>query len=417
MRTLAVLPLICSLGLAISACSSDSGEQPNAAADAGADATPPVEAGPDAGADAQGPAYPAFQVDAPQVANTGGDILALPKVVPIYFANDDATFTGNVITALNKLPASKYWPAISLEYGIGALTVAPPVQLVEDAPASITDAQVQTWLAMKVATDASFPPPDANTLYTIFYPSTTALTQGGDAICQVFSGYHGSAPYQAASIAYAVVGRCASSDGRTLLEETFATTTHELIEAATDPYTPPAYSHVDDAHVAWASVLGGTEVGDMCADQPHSFYTPGDVGTIVQRSWSNAAAKAAHDPCQPGDGTPYFNAMPLLTDAVQGGGIVGKGVTIPAGQTKTVEVDLFSDAPTSGPWTVDAVDAVTQKNLPPQLTFSWDRTTGKNGDKLQLSITAPQLTNGVGAFIITSTLGNRKNVWYGLVGN
>ena len=36
--------------------------------------------------------------------------------------------------------------------------------------------------------------------------------------------------------------------------------------------------------------------------------------------------------------------------------VMTKGVTIPVGNSKTIEVDLFSDADTGGPWTVAADD-------------------------------------------------------------
>jgi len=112
--------------------------------------------------------------------------------------------------------------------------------------------------------------------------------------------------------------------------------------------------------------------------------------------------------------------MPVLTDTVTlgGGQIVSKGVNIPVGQTATVEVDLFSDANTNGPWTVSATDVATLRGSASTLTMSWDRTTGQNGEKLHLTITVTAASQyGADGFLIQSQLGTRKNLWLGLIGN
>jgi hypothetical protein len=50
------------------------------------------------------------------------------------------------------------------------------------------------------------------------------------------------------------------------------------------------------------------------------------------------------------------------------------------------------------------------------LTLSLDRTQGQNGEKLHLSITTLKKSQyGAAAFLLTSTLGAQKNVWFGLV--
>ncbi|MGH7329482.1 MAG: hypothetical protein ACREJX_14140, partial [Polyangiaceae bacterium] len=176
---------------------------------------------------------------------------------------------------------------------------------------------------------------------------------------------------------------------------------------------------VDDNHIIWEFLLGGGEVSDMCAQALTSYYSPADLGSTVTRSWSNKAAKAGHDPCVPTDGTPYFNSMPLLNEDVSVGGQgTSKGVTIAVGATKTIEVDLFSDAPTTGPWTVTAEDSSALTGDTPELVMTWDRLTGVNGEKLHLTITVDHASQyGAEGFIIESTLGDRTNTWAGLVGN
>jgi hypothetical protein len=181
----------------------------------------------------------------------------------------------------------------------------------------------------------------------------------------------------------------------------------------------PAYSQVDDNHLAWMSFLGGGEIGDMCAQFPTSFYVPTDVGYMVQRTWSNARALAGKDPCQPADTTPYFNAMPVFNDmvAVRGGGMT-KGVVVPVGMSKPLEIDLFSDSMTAGPWTLTA-KVYARGGTSAPITTSFDTTQGQNGDKVNLTITSTAAVTSstkTATLVVTSTFGARQNVWIGYVG-
>ena len=72
---------------------------------------------------------------------------------------------------------------------------------------------------------------------------------------------------------------------------------HELLEGVTDPYSSlglSAFSSTDSAHRYWATVVGGGgEIGDMCAQTLSSFtHFPELPAYLVQRCWSNAAARA-----------------------------------------------------------------------------------------------------------------------------
>ena len=405
------------------ACGGSTSDQTDAGDDGGGDETAveaDIDAGPDVDNGAPSDTYPAFKVDAPQVVDLGGSVLAAPDIVPVYFNNDDTTFTGNLTTFMNKLPASTFWPGAVSEYNVGAITIEAPVQLTEDAPQSIADSAIQTWLAGKLGSDPAFPAPNANSIYALFYPTGTTITlgQGGGTSCSSFGAYHGNITYNSNKVAYAVMPRCASFGGLSGLDAVTAPTSHELVEAATDPYGS-TYAQLDDNHIIWEFILGGAEIGDLCAQNQASFYKPVDLNVHVQRAWSNAKAKGEHDPCQPGDGTPYFNSVPVLSENIDVlGQVTTMGVTIPVGQTKTIEVDLFSDAATSGVWTVGAIDSATLQGQAAELQFAWDRKTGRNGEKLHLSITVKTASQyNAEAFVITSTLGARQNTWIGLVGN
>jgi len=134
----------------------------------------------------------------------------------------------------------------------------------------------------------------------------------------------------------------------------------------------------------------GAEIGDLCEVESLSFQRL--IGfDLLSRFWSNSAAAAGHDPCAPPITFPYFNSVPVLPDqipvTIYSGQVITNGVAVPLGTSKTIDVQLYSDAPT-GDWNVEADDAANFASVNAgELQFSWNKTTGNNGDTLQLTIT------------------------------
>ena len=97
------------------------------------------------------------------------------------------------------------------------------------------------------------------------------------------------------------------------------------------------------------------------------------------------------------------------------------GVLIPVGQTKTIDIVLQSEAPTSGPWKVAAYDLSHQwlgESSQPTVQLTLDRTSGQSGDVLHLTIkvlAADPVIGGEG-FVLSSTLNGQNNLWYGAIG-
>ena len=358
----------------------------------------------------------------PQVVSGGGPVLTAPELYPVFFSNDDAATVASLADFTMNVGGTPYWTAATSEYGVGAATGHAAIKLAEAAPAAITDAQIQQWLATKFATAGSgFPAPTASTLIVLYYPTGTSITLQNVSSCVAggFGGYHSSAAINGQQIAYAVVPRCGN------LDSTTGDASHELVEAATDahPLVDPAYVHVDDGDVYWQLLLGGGEVGDMCAQFPNVFTKFAPFNYTVQRTWSNKAAAAGHDPCVPQlPGEVYFNAAPVLPDLfawnIQGQTAMIKSVSIPVGGTKTIPIQLFSDGPI-GPWTVTVTDPAVMLGAPSALLdLSLDKSTGKNGDTLQLTIKV--LGAGTGnaeVFIVKSTLGATHFDWFAAVSN
>lgn len=368
----------------------------------------------------------------------GGNVMSAPRVVPIFFANEDAAMAWSIVDFVNHVGATDYWHAATAEYGVGALSGFAEIHTSETAPTTVDDVEIEQWLAAHVqGPDAGWPAPGPNTLYAVFYPFGTQVTfQSGDTTaysCTDFGAYHSSFrhPITDVPIYYAVMPRCSDDFGLAGSVTDFVSlgASHEFIEAATDPDgETPAYSTVDDEHAYWWGV-GGVELADMClvdfdGGRPAAYATFDPFPYVVQRSWSNASALAGHDPCVPiPDGYgPYFNAAPVLPDRTPFGDASALSVRIQPLQTRTIEVDLFSDAPMPDRWQVDVYgvpwDATEAQTVDSELSFAFDKNQGRNGDKLQLSITLNQQNQyALELFVLVSTFNGRSHTWVGLVGS
>jgi hypothetical protein len=388
--------------------------------------------------------YPAMFPMPPQVVDGNGPVLTAPVFVPVFFSNDDASQVAQ-ITAFDKgVGATDYWKGATMEYGVGPGTATDAVTLPEAPTGTIGDSDIQTLLGAKLnANDPLFAnaKPTANTVYVMHYPANVTITlqsQGGSSSSCVqggFGGYHSNfALTGGKQVAYAVIPRCSSWMGLSVMDTDTASESHELVEASTDPYpqSNAAYGQVDDAHLYWMFSLGGGETGDMCAQDRSSFTKFPGFNYEVQRSWSNAAALAGHDPCQPAlAGEVYFNSAPELNDMITvGGQLTMQGVHIPVGTSGTIPIDLFSEADTGGAWNVVAEDLNALTNgTAPTMSFTWDRQScndssgapvacGQNGERLHLTINVLKSSSqyGVGVFAIVSTKAGAKHLWFGLVG-
>ena len=350
----------------------------------------------------------------PLVMSAGGQVLAAPKVVPVFFSGD-ATMQATLEDFLHQLASSTYWPAVTSEYGVGAVTIAASVIATETPPT--TDTALQTIITSHAGGTGGWPASDANTIYAVFLPQGVTLTMGGGTSCKDFGGYHDETQ---GGVVYALMPRCTTSQSFDPLQYTTIATSHELVEASTDPHpqSAPAYNVVDDANTIWNLGPGG-ELGDMCETDRAAYQQL--VGPyMAQRTWSNASAMAGHDPCVPAP-TPYVEAatnLQMITISAAGQSFTTRGVQVPLGMSATVEVDLYSDAPAAA-WTVDAIDAASKfQNQPAELSFSFDRTTGANGDKLMLTITRVRAASqfGVSELGLQSQVnGVTAGIWFALV--
>jgi len=475
----------CALGVTLAslyACSSPSDGAPpdastpdaaftqDAAADAAADDAT-SNASLDANSDdaPSGASYPAPHADFPRVESLGGPVLSMPNVVPIFFANDP--LQAQIEQFLAQLTGSSYWTETTSEYGVTGLQVAPSIVVSDSVPSSITGPQISSWLAGYLdGTHPEWPAINNQNVYVVFYPEGTTVTQAdGSTSCIDFGGYHnegieplapsaagdagieedaeasddaasGASGARGPSFVYAVLPRCATFNTLAGLDSLTAAVSHELVEAATNPFTRTrrAFQYVDFDHVAWAIGLTNDlfvgEVSDMChSESPDRAYQRLVGNFMVQRSWSNLAAAANRDPCVPAVPGVYIGAAPefnevdvILNDGGFPNALLTSGARIAVGQSTTLTVRLFSTGPTAD-WYVTPFQRLAAVGAAPTLRMVLDKGRGNNGDILKLTIT--RVANGptfggTEIFLVSSAMplvgqGPRpaSNAWYGFVEN
>jgi hypothetical protein len=392
--------------------------------------------GAEGGADgASSSTYPAFPVDAPQIDKNNGTVLQTPVIVTISWSGDPNASTWEAFG--DAIGASSYWSATTSEYGVGAATSGPSnhLRMVQPLPTTLSYTDLQNYVIAALAiVDADAGPGDAGpldagapnppwpepaigangrsqTIYSLFIPSSVAVTDpgSGQSFCAEGGvGYHDDVTVGGVDVAYSVTLECPSLTAAQV-EETAA---HEYVEAATNPYPESSsaigYVRFDANHLAWDLYTGfADELADACQNLQDSYYEEsGSLPYWVQRSWSNAAAKAGHNPCVPSPAGAY-HGMTLFpsSEASVAVDLTGLGATKAAtlgykaalNQPLTFQVGFFSDA--SAPaWTI-GYDFPAQTSLFTSSgsllsngkgTVSIDKTSGQNGDQANVTVTVTQ---------------------------
>jgi hypothetical protein len=357
----------------------------------------------------------------PQIVHLGGPVVAKPKVQPILYASDP--HVADIEAFLAELATTPYWSTVTGEYGVGALSVLPAILRPEAPPASTTDTALSSALVANTGAGAAWGPTDPETIYLFVQPEGTIVHADGPC-CLDFDGFHDEAKVNGIAVPYAVVCSCPGFDGPDIsdVEQITVVMSHELVEAATNPFvwTAPAYAQTDNDNIIWTLTTGG-EAADLCTFDPDAFLIPDGSTYMVQRSWSNAAAKAGKDPCLPSvGGAPFFVAEPALVDAVslKGVPVATRGVKVPIGQTKTIDVLLRSDVASEEPWNVEVFDFTEFFGGAPNLALALDKASGKRGDTLKLSIEALSVNPDLGAsaFFLVSRRGTSASLVVAAVG-
>jgi len=361
----------------------------------------------------------------PVLVSAGGPVLTAPRTQPIFWSTD-AAIQAKIEDFDAKLGEYDYWGIATAEYGVGYIHGLPSI--VTSDPVPTTNDALVAWLAQKLDgthTAEGWPATvDPQTIYSVFLPPGAVLHDPSGDSCQAYGAFHDEAMgAHGESIVYALMPRC--NYGGAPIDDLTASYSHELIEAATDPLveTDLAYGDPDPDNY----VMGytpGAETGDYCEYLDSAYIRM--EGYVVQRTWSNKASLAGHDPCVPAPkDSAYIAAVPMyiaqapIDDVYTGAKLMTRGAPVAVGQSTTLEVQLISDEPTQ-PFTVAAQDISGG-----ELAFSWDATTGKNGDVLHLTVTRKKAGSLPGSeFMLqasegTGTTASKAAVsqWWGYIGN
>jgi hypothetical protein len=228
------------------------------------------------------PAPRAAAVGAPQLTYRGGPLLTAVQVFTVFWgqawqttANSafmtqmnaffDFVLTSKLIDQLGEYST----PGNTIGHGkrIGTLNLTST-----EPGSSVDDSGIQSMVQQQISA-GTFPANTPNSLYFVFLPPGTQVTQGGSASCKVFCGYHDAT---SSGIFYAVMpypGCSGCLGGLATLQALTSTSSHELCEAITDPI--PGQGWYDD---------NNGEIGDICA-----WKTKVLGGFTVQLEWSNSA--------------------------------------------------------------------------------------------------------------------------------
>lgn len=361
---------------------------------------------------------PAAHPDAPVLTSAGGPVLANPKLVVVTFGDDP--LAADLETFAQSLGATSYWAATTSEYGVGSAQYGGAVHLAAPPATTLTQDQLESWIASQLdGTHPEWPAFDPNAIYSIVMPVGAGIEVDGAPPCKSSPAYHYEIDSSSRKIVYAAINRCDPMFGLAGIDYVTAGLSHEWIEASTDPFylSAPAYDGPAPKYNDWNFVTGG-EVADMCTLTNGVYFKPNDLPFMVQRSWSNAAAAAGHNPCVPAPNEAYFAAAPVLSATLYakylGAPFTCEGAHVAVGSSVDVPVDLFSDAPT------DSFSLSASALFGASLAFSWDQTSGANGDVRTLTITRKgdsSTVSGADFFEITATQNGRATAWIGAVGN
>jgi hypothetical protein len=369
----------------------------------------------DGGSDAGIPGYPAFAPAMAQIYDSKGPVLSTPRIVTVTWASDTNAATYQAFD--DAIGTSDFWKPVT-EYGVGpATSVAADHVVVTTDPTSPWDASaIDQWTKQMIAAAPGngWPTPDAQTVYIVYVPANVSVTDQGQDACNIEGGYHTSLSNSSLKngVAYALVLQsCGPEFGLDTVSNATITASHELIEATTDPHPgfAPAWTGFDTASLGWELWNDWQdEVADACEDfiAEYSYVDTGSFPYTLSRFWSNASAKAGHSPCVPAPAGAYNNVTPLGLESINvyanspfgASPYTTQGWHISPGQTATVSVGFYSDAPT-GSWGVQAYEGDCCENTTSYLTVTPASFSGQNGDTQQLSITVnsapPAGTNAI----------------------
>jgi len=163
----------------------------------------------------------------------------------------------------------------------------------------LEDKDIQAELDLQIA-NGVLPKPTANTLFMTYFPPGVSIKIDGQGSCSAFCAYHeGFESKTNGNVFYGVMpdmgGACSFGCGfNSQFDTTTIVSSHEFIEAVTDPFPTPKDKPVFPQ--AW-NTTDGNEIGDICAGTQTNLTTQG-MTYMLQQEFDNKTASCAAGPYQ-----------------------------------------------------------------------------------------------------------------------
>ncbi len=370
---------------------------------------------------------------------TPGAILATPTVIAITYDND--ANRADIESFYQQYAASTAWAATTAEYGVGPLTVKTE-HIAGNAPAKILDgdtSDITNLLTANLTGTKIWGDPDPTALYSFIYPQGSVVDDGTtaepDPCCDSYDGYHYDTMVGGIDVSYSIQCQCAAGfdQGLTQKQQITIVAGHELVETVTDPKisTTLGWAQTDDDHAIWTYVTEG-ELADLCEYAiTYPWLTPPGMTFATQRVWSNAAAKAGHDPCVGDPTTPYYQTVPDQPDTLSvtfdDTAVSTKGLKLAMNTQGMLTLHVLADDASAGPFTItiDDLPSYFQGGVAfgaalTMFTVTQPTGTFHPGDTLTVPIkvigTDSELTNGETVIITTTPASGPATSYYALIG-
>lgn len=214
-----------------------------------------------------------------KLVDHGGSVLTNVKVIPVYW-NTSVAYQTEMSAFYAAIPGSDYFDLLAQYDGIGHGTRGTPYVSSQSGASgtTLTETAIASALYTMFST-GKLATPVAGNYYPIHLPAGVNVTNasGSNQSCVQYCAYHNYFTYGGVKVAYGVMidpATCSSGCGDGI-DDLTTVSSHELVEAVTDPYLN-----------AWYDGTNG-EISDICAWQQATVLGSDGASYVVQRQFSN----------------------------------------------------------------------------------------------------------------------------------
>ena len=276
-------------------------------------------------------------------------VLRAPRLVTVTWSGHE--FQSDVEAFDDFLPGSRWLLAVAGQYGVGAASNQ-NVRLEGPPPAALDQDSTGAALAALIG-EGAVPPPEDGTLYVLYFSAATwFFDDGGTMACEANLRFARGVAAFGPGVPWVAVFDCFGE-----LDDVTVNASQALADALVDPF-------LDSNSLALPSPAAAPVVeapADLC--QGRTAVSEGKHK--LARSWSDEAARAGENPCEPVPAGEVYYGLSGSPALVQ-----------PAAPGSTVTLDLTG-------WSEREVDSWVLVPLPAPTDFD-----------PQMTIDAPRIGNG-----------------------